>query len=78
MAFDLLDINNDVYKYEANPGTMKEVCVSHRYVPRLINHYKLLYTVYLDKLSKPRWEEGYVVLNSSPFLAGAVLSKLKL
>ena len=25
MAFDLLDIQNDVYKYEANEGQMKEV-----------------------------------------------------
>ena len=25
MAFDLLDIQNDVYKYEANEGVMKEV-----------------------------------------------------
>ena len=29
-------------------------------------------------LSNLRSEEGYVVLNSSPFLVGAVLSKLKL
>ena len=36
------------------------------------------YSVTLDKLSKPRWEEGYVVLNSSPFLTEGVLSKLKL
>ena len=25
MALDLLDINNDVYKYEAGPGVLKEV-----------------------------------------------------
>ena len=37
-----------------------------------------LYHTIPNTLSKPRWEEGYVVLNSSPFLVGAVLSKLKL
>ena len=71
MAFDLLDIQNDVYKYEASAGVMKEVTVS-------LFLYFVYFTLYFrpEAESRDRNNDYYIIYNTQ-IMDGTIFEKQK-